>query len=272
MTNGTDASGLEIFAHRGFSGRHPESTHGSYRAAIAYAEQHDCELGLECDVHFSADDQLICLHDLDLDRTSDATGPAFERTVEQLRTVDFGSWFTPDPTPQDKRITTLVELLDMIAEARDRGVRITLNLETKHPNPRGLEVDERVAHLLTDRGWAGPDSPIRLITFFESSLERLGTLLPDLRRTFLISDLSRAGDGTLPYGVRIVGPDLERVREDPDWVGRMIAAGNQVHVWTVNTPEDVRFCLDLGVTGFTTDFPDIVAQTLHALGLTKLKV
>jgi len=93
--------------------------------------------------------------------------------------------------------------------------------------------------------------------------------LPDLRRTFLISDLSRAGDGTLPDGVAIVGPDLERVREDPDWAGRMIAAGNQVHAWTVNTAEDVRFCLDLGVTGFTTDFPDIVAETLRALSLSK---
>lgn len=258
-------NGLEIFAHRGFSGRYPESTHGAYRAAIAYATEHDLELGLECDVHFSADDQLICLHDLDLDRTSDATGPAFERTVDELRSMDFGSWFTPHPTPDDKSITTLVELFDMIAEARDRGVRITLNLETKHPNPRGLEVEERVAELLVARGWAGPDSPIRLITFFEPALEKLGRLLPDLRRTFLISDLSRVSDSRLPDGVTVVGPDLARVREDPAWVGRMIAAGNQVHVWTVNTAEDVRRCFALGVTGFTSDFPDIVAETLGEL-------
>lgn len=267
--NGSGTPDLEIFAHRGFSGHHPESTHGAYLAAIAYAEQHNLQLGLECDVHFSADDQLICLHDHDLDRTSDATGLAFERTVEELRTIDFGSWFMANPTPEDKRITTLVELLDMVAEARGRGVRITLNLETKHPNPRGLEVEERVAQLLTERGWAGADSPVRLISFFNGSLELLGELLPELRRTFLISELSRAGDGILPYGVTVVGPDLERVREDPDWVGRMIAAGNQVHVWTVNTADDVRFCLGLGVTGFTTDFPDIVAETLHSLSLSK---
>ncbi|GAB3919672.1 glycerophosphoryl diester phosphodiesterase [Microlunatus endophyticus] len=265
-TNGSAASDPEIIAHRGFSGRYPESTHGSYQAAIAYAEEHDLELGLECDVHFSADDQLICLHDLDLDRTSDVTGPAFARTVDELRQVDFGSWFMPDPRPQDRMITTLVELLDMIAAARNRGVRITLNLETKHPNPRGLEVEDRVAELLTERGWAGADSPIRVITFFPDALVKLREVLPQLRRTFLISDLSRAGDGVLPDGVWIVGPDLERVREDPDWVGRMIAAGNQVHVWTVNTPADVRFCLDLGVTGFTTDFPDVVAETLSREG------
>ncbi|MBO0811590.1 MAG: glycerophosphodiester phosphodiesterase [Microlunatus sp.] len=259
----------EIFAHRGFSGRYPESTQASYRAAISYAEQHDLELGLECDVHFSADDQLICLHDLRLDRTSNASGPAFERTLAELRRIDFGSWFTADPTPDQQAITTLVELLDMIGEARGRGVRITLNLETKHPNPRGLEIEDRVADLLTERGWAGADSPIRLITFFPGALVRMREVLPELRRTFLIEELASAGDGTLPDGVRIVGPDLERVRKDPGWVGRMIAAGNQVHVWTVNSPEDVRFCLDLGVTGFTTDFPDIVAEALGELTATR---
>ncbi|WP_195908972.1 glycerophosphodiester phosphodiesterase family protein [Microlunatus sp. Gsoil 973] len=258
-------NGQEIFAHRGFSGRYPESTLASYRAAIAYAEEHDLELGLECDVHFSADDHLICLHDLDLDRTSDATGPAYAKTLEELRAVDFGSWFTADPTPDEKSVTTLVELLDMIAEARARGVRITLNLETKHPNPRGTEIEDRVAELLAGHGWTGADSPIRLITFFPEALVKMREVLPELRRTFLISELSSAGDGALPDGVRIVGPDLERVRRDPDWVGRMIEAGNQVHVWTVNTPEDVRFCLDLGVTGFTTDFPDVVAESLAEL-------
>jgi glycerophosphoryl diester phosphodiesterase len=259
------AAGFEIFAHRGFSGRYPESTRASYLAAISLAEQRDLELGLECDVHFSADDQLICLHDLDLDRTSDASGPAYLRTVDELRAVDFGSWFLPDPTPDEKSIITLVELLDMIGDARSRGVRITLNLETKHPNPRGLQIEERVVQLLGERGWTGPDSPIRLISFNPDALVRMRELMPNLRRTYLISDLSLAGDGSLPDGVKIVGPDLERVREDPDWVGRMIAAGNQVHVWTVNTPEEVRFCLDLGVTGFTTDFPDVVLNSLGEL-------
>jgi glycerophosphoryl diester phosphodiesterase len=40
--------------------------------------------------------------------------------------------------------------------------------------------------------------------------------------------------------------------------------GNQVHPWTVNTPEDIRFCLDLGVTGLTTDDPEAVRQVLDS--------
>lgn len=257
-------AGYEIFAHRGFSGRYPESTPAAYIAAIEYAAATGVELGLECDVHFSADDHLICLHDLTVDRTSDATGPAYERTLEQLRGIDFGSRFMPDPPPAARSITTLVELLDMIAAARSRGAAITLNLETKHPNPRGLEIEDRVAELLIDRGWDQADSPVRLITFSCDALVRMREVLPQLRRTLLVSTLDGIADGVLPHGVTVVGPDIELLRADPGFVQRARDHGNEVHAWTVNTPEDTVFCRDLGVTGFTSDLPDVVVQTLTA--------
>lgn len=257
-------AGLEIFAHRGFSGRHPEQTRAAYVAAIDFAVEHDLELGLECDVHFTKDDQLACLHDLTVDRTSDSTGPLYELTLDELRAIDFGSWFTAEPTPDEKSIITLDELLDLIIDARGRGAKITMNLETKHPTPRGLEVDERVAQVLTDRGLDGPDSPIRMITFDPEALELIGRILPNLRRTYLRSDFSPVLDGRLPDGVTIVGPDIEALRVDPGFVERARKHGNDVHVWTVNTPEDVQFCRDLGVTGLTTDFPDVVVEALTA--------
>jgi glycerophosphoryl diester phosphodiesterase len=52
------------------------------------------------------------------------------------------------------------------------------------------------------------------------------------------------------------------IKEDPEFVKRSVQRGHQVHVWTVNEPDDVRFCRDLGVTGFTTDYPDRVASIL----------
>ncbi|WP_168207338.1 glycerophosphodiester phosphodiesterase [Microlunatus elymi] len=257
-----EESGLKIFAHRGFSGRYPESTPASYRAAIDYAEQTGIELGLECDVHFTADDQLVCLHDLTIDRTSDAEGPLYEWKLDDLRKIDFGSWFKENPSQEERSVTTLIELLDLIKDARDRGAKINLNLETKHPTPRGLDIEGRVTELLTERGWTGPDSPIRMITFFPDALIKIGEVLPDLQRTYLMSDLDRAPGGVLPEGVKIVGPDIEAVRQDPDFIARAHDQGNEVHLWTVNTPEDVEFCLEHGVEGMTTDFPDIVVDAL----------
>jgi glycerophosphoryl diester phosphodiesterase len=74
-----------LIAHRGFSSRHPEMTRAAYQAAIEWSYQTEIPLGLECDVHFSADDELVCLHDLTLDRTSTSSGPAYERSVSELK-------------------------------------------------------------------------------------------------------------------------------------------------------------------------------------------
>jgi glycerophosphoryl diester phosphodiesterase len=253
-----------VFAHRGFSAAHPEMTVAAYRAAIAWARTSGWTLGLECDVHFSADDQLICLHDLKVDRTSDQTGPAFERTVAELKQIDFGARRKRPTTPDERTMVTLVELLDLVEEARADGVDVRAVIETKHPNPRGLEVEDRVADLLVARGWDRPGSPCRVITFSVPGLARLAERLPDVERTFLIDKtFGEWADGSLPPGARVVGPDLVLIKKDPGYVARAHARGHEVHVWTVNTPADVELCLDLGVTGLTTDVPDLVDTVLR---------
>ncbi len=260
---------VKVFAHRGFSSRHPEQTPAAYRAAIDFAAESGIELGLECDAQFTADDHLILLHDATIDRTSNGTGPVFDYTLAQLRELDFGSWWKAGPDEGEKSIMTLTELLDMIADARAQGTRITLNLETKHPNPRGHDIEERVAELLKDRRWHKADSPVRVISFSAKALRHAGKLLPRLRRTYLIQNtLEPVADGRLPGGIGIIGPDLQLLADDPGFVARARKHGNEVHPWTVNTAEQVEFCRDLGVTGYTTDCPDVVVQTLGTATLT----
>jgi glycerophosphoryl diester phosphodiesterase len=200
-----------------------------------------------------------------VDRTSDATGRAYDFTVRQLRRVDFSHGRVPEPTCDQRALVTLAELLAMVSAARNRGVRVDLVIETKHPNPRGLDVERRVAGMLTAYGWDQPGSGVRVISFSEPAMEALGLLLPHLERTFLIEkSLGQWADGRLPEGVRIAGPDVRLLKADPDYVARARVHGNQVHPWTVNTPEDIRFCLDLGVTGLTTDDPEAVRQVLDS--------
>jgi glycerophosphoryl diester phosphodiesterase len=252
-----------LIAHRGFSSRHPEMTKAAYQAAIEWAYETEIPLGLECDVHFSADDELICLHDLTLDRTSTASGRAYERTVEQLKLVDFGSRSVPDPGPEERELVTLRELMIMVRDARRDHVPVSLVIETKHPNERGREVEERVAAMLAEFRWDSPAAPVRLLSFSVKAVKRFGVLLPALERTLLIEDdFGRWRNGKLPDGVQVVGPDLALIKSDPDFVARSVQRGHQVHVWTVNEPDDIRFCRDLGVTGFTTDYPERVASIL----------
>jgi glycerophosphoryl diester phosphodiesterase len=252
-----------LVAHRGFSSRHPEQTRAAYQAAIEWAHETEIPLGLECDVHFSADDELICLHDLTLDRTSTSTGPAFERTVAELKLLDFGSRSVPDPEPEQRELITLRELMIMVRDARQDRIPVNLVIETKHPNERGRAVEERVAAMLAEFGWDEPGSPAELVSFSIKALRRFGWLLPGLKRTLLVeNDLGRWRDGKLPDGVGVIGPELALIKEDPEFVERSRQRGHYVHVWTVNEPDDIRFCRDLGVSTITTDDPDRVAAVL----------
>lgn len=258
-----------IFAHRGFSSRQPESTLAAYQAAIDWAFAEGVRVGLECDVHFTADRELVCLHDDYLGRTTSACGPVASWTLAELRRLDFGSWKVPDPSPEQRSLVTLPELLTLVRDARLRGADVELVIETKHPRGRdsALELEHHVSRLLGDFGWDVPGAPVRLITFFVPAAERLAQLVPQLPRTLLVSKtLAPYTDGLLPDGIRVVGVGLGLLRSDPGFVARAARRGNEVHVWTVNDRADIGFCHQLGVTGFTSDYPERVLDIVGRRG------
>ena len=59
-----------------------------------------------------------------------------------------------------------------------------------------------------------------------------------------------------------VGPGISLIRSDPDYVAAAHAAGKQVHVWTVNRPDDMDLVRDLGVDVIITDDPDEMLRRL----------
>lgn len=95
-------------AHRGWSGAAPENTRASFELALN-DESVDV---IECDIQMSKDGQLVVVHDFDLDRTSNGTGPVSGYTYKKLLEFDFGSWF--DEKFEGQRIMLFSELLDLI--------------------------------------------------------------------------------------------------------------------------------------------------------------
>lgn len=264
---------VTIYAHRGYAAKEPEMTRAAYLAAITWAERTGHPLGLECDVHFSRDGQLICLHDLTVDRTSGSRGAAYERTVAELQGLDFGSWKVRRPKPDQRTLITLAELLELAAGARARGTDVSLAIETKHPNPRSTEVEDGVAGLLEPYGWTAPGSPVRIISFFLPGLQRAAEVMPHLPRTLLIElDLGEWRDGHLPDGVGAVGPSYPLLRDDPAFIDRSLERGHEVHVWTVNKPRDIAWCLDHGVSGITTDDPAVAAAAVARWERTRARI
>jgi glycerophosphoryl diester phosphodiesterase len=265
---------IQVVAHRGASEDAPEHTLAAYRKAIE-----DGADALECDVRLTADGHLVCVHDRRVDRTSNGRGAVSALELADLAALDFGSrrnrdawrgrseepdWEHRPEDPADTSVLTLERLLELVADA---GRRVELAVETKHPTRWAGQVEERLLQLLKRFGLDAPaspeESPVRVMSFSARSLHRVRAVSPTLPTVYLLQFLSpRLRDGRLPAGVRIAGPSIRIVRHHPGYVERLKHVGHQVHVWTVNDPEDVDLCADLGVDAIITNRPRAVRQQL----------
>ncbi|MEU6271134.1 glycerophosphodiester phosphodiesterase [Streptomyces populi] len=259
---------IQVVAHRGASEEAPEHTLAAYKKAIE-----DGADALECDVRLTADGHLVCVHDRRVNRTSNGRGAVSALELAELAALDFGSWKNRDESPDwehapgslaDTSVLTLEKLLELVADA---GRRVELAIETKHPTRWAGQVEERLLHLLKRFGLDAPasadESAVRVMSFSARSLHRVRAVSPTLPTVYLLQFVSpRLRDGRLPAGVRIAGPSMRIVRSNPGYIERLGRAGHQVHVWTVNEPEDVDLCVELGVDAIITNRPRAVLRQL----------
>jgi glycerophosphoryl diester phosphodiesterase len=268
---------IQVVAHRGASEEAPEHTLAAYKKAIE-----DGADALECDVRLTADGHLVCVHDRRINRTSNGRGAVSALELADLAALDFGSWKTreareawharvEDPDwevrPEDREETSVLTLERLLELVSDAGRRVELAVETKHPTRWAGQVEERLLVLLKRFGLDAPasaaESPVRIMSFSARSLHRVRAAAPTMPTVYLMQFVSpRLRDGRLPAGVEIAGPSIRIVRNHPAYIERLKRAGHRVHVWTVNEPEDVDLCVELGVDAIITNRPRAVLRRL----------
>jgi glycerophosphoryl diester phosphodiesterase len=281
-----------VYAHRGSSAAFAEHTRAAYLQAIA-----DGADGVECDVHLTRDQHAVLLHDATLDRTSDGTGPVADRTLRELRRLDFSSWrgarIPAEYGGTSTQFLTLVELLDIL---RGAGREIGLAIEFKHPSPYQLRLEDRVLAILRAEGWEPATSMLENIkvSFMSFSPEAVKHMLKsvpaealcqlvddvnvvDIRQGFGLGALAGGALANVlraahTEGVRILddgeagmaGPGVDYVRGHSRIIQRWLESGRRFRVWTVDEEHDVALCQGLGVHEITTNRPAQVLAQLSA--------
>jgi len=261
----------QVVAHRGSSHTQPEHTLAAYVAALDEGAE-----GLECDVRLTADGHLVCVHDRRVDRTTNGQGLVSTMELAQLAELDFASWKrpwadldddAPDVDEQTLGVLSMQRLLETVADY-DRPV--DLAIETKHPTRYGGLVERRLVELLSTFGWAGPDSPARVMSFSWKALNRVRKLAPWLELVLLVdSPYSWKLSRNLIAEDWIAGPGIDLLRENPRVAARLRHQGRRMHVWTVNEPADLDLCVDLGVEAVITDNPAATLRHLRATSHTE---
>ncbi|MEJ7825466.1 MAG: glycerophosphodiester phosphodiesterase [Solirubrobacteraceae bacterium] len=264
--DGNDGPVLNI-GHRGASGLAPEHTFAAYDLALKQGADY-----IEQDLQQASDGTLVVIHDATLDRTArgpaeNCTGLVSDKTVEQLKTCDVGSWFNeryPDLARDEYvglQIPTLEEVL------RRYRHRTNFYIETKNPD-QADRMEERLVALLDEYHLLRPAADrwqVLVQSFSPLSLERLQALEPELPLIQLFfgsetRETIQARLDTLADSVVGIGPSKADV--DAALVEAAHARCLDIHPYTVNESAEMRALIDLGIDGMFTNFPARLDEVL----------
>lgn len=212
--------------HRGIMGVEPENTLRSF----VRAEREGLDV-IELDLHLSKDGALVVMHDADVGRTTDGSGPIADRTLAELRELDAGD---------GERIPVFEQVVD--------AVRAPLQAEIKD-----VAAAHALAEVMRARDLTGR---VDVISFHDEALAAIRTLVPGVR-TALVA--SRYGtdvvDRAQAVGAWALSLNIRRLTLE--LVERAHAAQLDVLGWTVNTHDQLRLARGLGLRGVVTDLPEI---------------
>lgn len=230
-----------ILGHRGASGYAPENTLEAFALAIDMKAD-----GIELDVYFTADKQIVICHDDKIDRTSNGQGSISNYTLEELKQLDFGYHFYKGER-RGIKIPTLDEVFALVAPTD-----MIINVEIKDGDPEIVKACDELARKY--------DLQNRIIysSFNHFQLEVVKNTVENAFFAPLYSmNLVNPWNYTLDMGAQAVHPKYLQIYQLPDYVKSCHDRGLRVHTWTANTEEDIQFLLDNGVDAIVTNYPDV---------------
>ncbi len=232
---------VTVTAHRGSSREAPENS----LSAIEKAIQAQADLA-EIDVQETRDGTIVVLHDTDLMRIAGLPKKIWDLDYAEIETLDAGSWFSPEFAGE--KIPTLQEV---IAIARGR---IKLNIELKFHGHEQRFV-ERFVEIIEEEGF---EAECVVTSLNEAGLAEAKQLDDRLEVGFIvgaaIGNLLRIPADFLSLEMRLVDKRL---------VDQLHGQERGVHVWTVNSPNDMHKMISIGVDSLITDEPRTAVEVVR---------
>ena len=233
---------IAVTAHRGSSLKAPENTLSAIRQSITDGADY-----AEIDVQTSADGVVVMMHDADLARIGSVARRLDTIEYDELKTIDIGSWFSPDFA--EERIATLEEVIELA-----RG-RIKLNIELKYNRP-DPELAGKVESIVRERGFI---QECVVTSLDHKALTGFRKSCPEVRIGLIVF---RSVGNPLRADVDFVSMNAGRVTSG--LVKQAHKQGKEVHVWTVNDPHNALAMIEMGVDNIITDDPEGLRRLLRA--------
>lgn len=272
-------------AHQGGESENPSNTMYAYRQSLA-----DGADMLEIDVHATADDRVVALHDSKVDRTTNGAGSVYDMSLGQLQALDGAYNFIPGRnavpgqpasaypfrgvrtgpkrpprgfSPRDFRVPTLEEVLAAFPN-------VPVNIEIKGKSDLDEASFLRNAELVADVLEQNGRTDVIVVSFKQEAVDYFHRLAPRIPLAPGIVGAGRFFGTGLSAGPGVVAlqvpPKFGGVTiVTPSFVRRAHAAGYAVHVWFSGQEESERVyneMLDMGVDGMMPAKPEQLERVL----------
>ena len=236
-----------IAAHRGGLFLWPENSARAFRECARLPIEQ-----AECDVHMTADGEVVVMHDATLDRMTDGLGPVVAHSAAEIaRTRVRGTEGEAPPT--------LAEYLAILGPT-PVAPRIEIKGDGQRRPYPGI-----VAQTLARLDAAGQRERSWIIGFNAQTMAEAWSAggLAGVAWLLEIPTLTDLGvDGVIAVAKARGFPELGMHESalDAALFARLRAAGLRVGVWGANHEASIRRMLDLGVDALTSDDPGLAAK------------
>ena len=237
---------MKIFAHRGYSKKYPENT------CIAFQKAAELNIfGVEFDVHLTADQQLVVIHDETIDRTSTGNGFVKDMTLAELEKYDYGRWFGEQFAGQ--KIPTLREVLTIFEETQH-----VLNIEIKSDIFEYEGIEQLIAQEIEAFGM---HNRVIISSFNHESIQRFHQFHPTIQTAVLFSSLVT----NIEHYVKTIHSGALHIwyfHANRKIIRDALANGATIRAFTVNDVKIAKELQTLGIEAIFTDDPGVMLERL----------
>lgn len=225
--------------HRGARGLSPENTIVSFLMGNEYTNL------FELDTMLCKSGEPVVIHDFTVDRTTDGTGAVRNHTLKELKSLESGSFFSEDF--EGETIPTLQEVMEALPQST------IFDIELKSENdPK--EREQLVSQVLKLIDKFQLETRSFVSSFDWEILKIIQKENPKILRGNLLEKGDKLPNHYLEYEPDLILPHFTSVTEE--FVSMLKKENLSVVPYTVNEPKDWDTCLQAGVIGLITDFPD----------------
>ena len=272
-----------VSAHRAGKNLFPQGTMMAFEGCIN-SETFETDI-FEFDLHLTADEKLIILHDDTLDDVSNACeyfgktdNYAENYTYEEIYNLNFGEFFknedgeTPykglrgEDIPDNLRVLTVTDALTYV----ENNGEYYYSIEIKNSGELGFRAADILYDILSNMKLL---DRVIIASFDKEILLYIDENYPDLTRIAYnveaaglffdaLLDIDRP-DGYYKFDLLQVPPNRYIVNMGTSKLVNYAHKNNiAIHYWTINDTEKMKFLQNIGADGIITDIPDVAYEVL----------